>query len=380
VTSSVDIVLRNPSNAASPGGIGPAPVFADEAHSSCHATENGVTGSTTFAGGTLITSTDSSGGTATQEAIPDNPPPNYTRSATINHVGGHPTIVFNEQLVNPDGSLTVNAYHMYLFGPVAVGEQIVGQVTCGTTPSPLSPHDTTAPGCGIPVLVLADPTTPGSPPIVPAQVQMGVYDSGGLASISIPQITNGTAQVGDPNSSQAHLRFVPGQTGPLTISGTRANESDPMSLTFVATDGAGNRTQVQVQVANVGDVATATAQCTALEPTTDTTATTTAGGTTTTTASAITTTAAGGVTTTAVLAAGATTTTVSAGAATETTLGGGDPGGQSLAAQAGGPVQSTAVARTGVPIQSLVVVAMVSLLFGAVVLAGSRRSHPKSRG
>jgi hypothetical protein len=41
--------------------------------------------------------------------------------------------VFNEHVVNPDGSLTVNAGHEYLLGPTAVGDLIFGQSVCGVT-------------------------------------------------------------------------------------------------------------------------------------------------------------------------------------------------------------------------------------------------------
>ncbi|HUQ62751.1 MAG TPA: hypothetical protein VM121_03240 [Acidimicrobiales bacterium] len=252
VTSSVEIGRRVPTDAASPGGIGPGPIQADEAHATCTATEKGVTGSTSFTNGILYTSTNPDGGGATQEPIPDNPPPNYTRSATINHVGGHPTVVFNEQLVNTDGSLTVNAYHMLLFGPVAVGDQIVGQVTCGTTPSTLSPDDTIAPGCGIPVLVLADPTRAGSPPKAPRTETIGVFDAGGLKSITEVEANNARVQLGNPSgigedpSLPAYLRFMAGQKGPLAVSGVQETPDSPSSFSFKATDEAGNSTRCEV--------------------------------------------------------------------------------------------------------------------------------------
>lgn len=260
VTSSTDIVLRSPPDPLSPGGIGPGPVEADEVHSRCTADRNGVTGSASFVNGSLTTSTDATGDAATREPIPDYPPPNHTRSVPINNVGGHPTIVFNEQLWNADGSLTVNAYHMYLFGPVAVGEQIVGQVTCGTSRSRSSPKDTAAPTCGIPVV---EPAEPGNlKPLVPAQAEIGVVDSGGLSAISPPEVRNGTVRIGrEPGSAHEHLRFVPGQTGPLTVIGTRTDEGQPMRFSFVATDRAGNATEVKVEVTDIDGMATATATC-----------------------------------------------------------------------------------------------------------------------
>ena len=40
--------------------------------------------------------------------------------------------VFNEQIRNADGSITVNAAHQYVLGPTAVGELIIVQSRCGT--------------------------------------------------------------------------------------------------------------------------------------------------------------------------------------------------------------------------------------------------------
>lgn len=41
--------------------------------------------------------------------------------------------VLDEQIVNPDGSLTVNAAHQYFLGPTAVGELIIGHSVCDVT-------------------------------------------------------------------------------------------------------------------------------------------------------------------------------------------------------------------------------------------------------
>ncbi|HEX2699870.1 MAG TPA: hypothetical protein VHM89_06660 [Acidimicrobiales bacterium] len=144
VTSTVDIVLRTPANPASPGGFGPTvPNEGDELHSSCTANESGVTGSVRFVNAILATSTDESGEPKDTEPIPDNPPVNYTRTGEITNVGDHWRIVYNEQIKGADGSLTVNAIHMFLLGEIAVGEQIVGQVRCGVTHVDAAPATTT---------------------------------------------------------------------------------------------------------------------------------------------------------------------------------------------------------------------------------------------
>ena len=70
---------------------------------------------------------------------------------------------------------------------------------------------------------------------------MGVFDTGGLQSITNVEVTNGNVQVGiDPTSPFNHLTFVPGQTGPLVLVAQRSNPSLPMYWSFDATDAAGN--------------------------------------------------------------------------------------------------------------------------------------------
>jgi hypothetical protein len=243
VNSSADIVLRQPADPKSPGGFGPSPVEGDELHVSCTATKTGVTGTTHFVRGILSTTTDAEGSPKDQEPIPDDPPVNYTRSGVITNVGDVFGVVFNQQIVNPDGSLTVNAVHMYLFGPTAVGEMVKGQVTCGTSPSPLSVKDTVPPACGT---LVVEPTAPDNPtPKAPRTELIGVFDAGGLQSITNVQATNGTVQVGLPNGAP-YLKFTPGQAGPLQVTATRTPDAEasnsPMSWSFDATDKAGNKT------------------------------------------------------------------------------------------------------------------------------------------
>lgn len=244
-SSSVDIVLNNPANPAAPGGFGPPPLEGQQLHVVCSASAGSTTGSTNIVNGTLTTSTEpTSGDPVNQEAIPANPPVNYTRSGVINNVGVVFTVVFNQQIINADGSLTVNAVHSYLFGPTAVGEEIIGQVTCGTNPSSLVPNDTQAPTCGAPLVLLQGI---GGAPRVPQQVQEGIFDAQGIQTIDNIQTTNATVQVGqDPASSQAYLRFTPGQTGPLDIIATETDANLPTSFSFDATDTVGNKTHVVV--------------------------------------------------------------------------------------------------------------------------------------
>jgi hypothetical protein len=177
------------------------------------------------------------------EKVPEKPPVNYTKSGVITNVGDVFTVIYNEQIVNPDGSLTVNALHMYLFGPTAVGEMVRGQAVCGTTPSKLAVKDTVTPTCGTPVV---EPVAPDNPtPKSPRTELIGVFDAGGLKSITNVKVANGKEQIGNP-SGAPYLQLKPGQTGPLQITFTRTPEAETgnqqMTWSFDATDMAGNVT------------------------------------------------------------------------------------------------------------------------------------------
>lgn len=127
-----------------------------EVTSSCTASESGVSGTTTIANGKLVTSEGNPNvdGDETTVALPANPAPNTTINGAIETVGDTFRYVFNEQTVNADGSITVNAAHQYLLGPTAVGDLIIGQAVCGvtataattTTTTPSGSTTTTAPG------------------------------------------------------------------------------------------------------------------------------------------------------------------------------------------------------------------------------------------
>ncbi len=103
--------------------------------STCTASATGVTGSSTFTGATLRTSEGNpdADGDETEVAIPASPAPNTTHNGTIEAVGDTFRYVFNEQVRSADGSITVNAAHLYLLGPTAIGELIIGQSRCGIT-------------------------------------------------------------------------------------------------------------------------------------------------------------------------------------------------------------------------------------------------------
>ena len=119
---------------ASATGVGPGPFTAGSARSTCTASEAAVSGSVTISDGLLVTKTNpGTGAPETTVTIPASPSANDTYTGTIDHVGDSFRIVFNEQVVNADGSLTVNAAHLYLLGPTATGDLVIGQSVCGVT-------------------------------------------------------------------------------------------------------------------------------------------------------------------------------------------------------------------------------------------------------
>ena len=96
-------------------------------------------GTTTIKNGRVDTATDASGYPTNTVVVPDNPPPNYRVDFTIDNVGDHGHMVFNEQTNNVDTSLrtnpspptlTVNGAHMYMEGPTALGDVFIAQVQC----------------------------------------------------------------------------------------------------------------------------------------------------------------------------------------------------------------------------------------------------------
>ena len=108
---------------------------ASSASSTCTATESGVSASTTINDGVLQTSEGNPNveGDEVLVNIPTNPPPNYTVNGQIETVGDNFQYIFNEQIVNPDGSITVYAGHLRLLGPTAVGDVYWGKSECGVT-------------------------------------------------------------------------------------------------------------------------------------------------------------------------------------------------------------------------------------------------------
>ncbi|MGI8810424.1 MAG: hypothetical protein ACR2KK_21745 [Acidimicrobiales bacterium] len=162
VTSSASVTQGTQGTAEpnQPRGVGPGPIIADAVRSTCTASESGVSGETTITNGILETKYNAS----TQDPIesqpvPEKPPVNYTRSGTIDHVGDNFTVIYNEHITAADGTLTVNAVHLKLLGPTAVGDLIIGQSVCGITASAAPGTTTTTTQAGATTTTQAGATT-----------------------------------------------------------------------------------------------------------------------------------------------------------------------------------------------------------------------------
>jgi len=124
-------------SSASITDVGPGPINATGASSTCSASQSGVTGSAAITAGRLTTSEGAnldSDADNTVVDMPANPAPNTSFNAKLESVGDTFRVVLNEQMTSA-GSITVNAIHMYLLGPTAVGEAIIGQSRCSLTTS-----------------------------------------------------------------------------------------------------------------------------------------------------------------------------------------------------------------------------------------------------
>ncbi len=193
------------------------------AASTCSASETGLSASTTITGGTLMTdSGDDALGTAHDPVvvtIPTNPEPNTTYTGHI-HVNGTTDswrYVFNEQVVNLDGSITVYAAHQYLLGPTAVGDLYIGKADCGVTGDGTASTTTTTSGV---------PTTPPTvSTTLPVPTTLPPTPSTTVPSANLAQFCN-PAPIQQPNP----FSFVSGAAtpypSPIVVTGLTGTVTD----------------------------------------------------------------------------------------------------------------------------------------------------------
>lgn len=111
--------------------VGPQPFYARSVFGSCVATAGATTFTVQLTDAVVVTSTDRFGTPTSAVRVPANPPVGFTVPFVIDNVGDRGVVVFNERVANPDGSTTLNAVHMYMQGPIAVGDMVIAQARCG---------------------------------------------------------------------------------------------------------------------------------------------------------------------------------------------------------------------------------------------------------
>ncbi|MEO7557231.1 MAG: hypothetical protein ABIV94_11580 [Acidimicrobiales bacterium] len=146
VVDSTTVILGEPAASSATGsfltidrGVGSCIYFsqftANTVASTCTATAEGFTASTTFTNGQLVTLTDSNQYPTVAQNIADNPTPNLTIDGMF-FLSGLPepyTYIFNEQIIDPTtGALTVYAAHLIAKpDPGGTGGQAQGDVYLG---------------------------------------------------------------------------------------------------------------------------------------------------------------------------------------------------------------------------------------------------------
>ncbi len=101
-------------------GLGVLSGRIEAVNATCDATQAGVTGSASIVGLRLA-----------NISVPVNPAPNTVVNLAL------AKIIFNEQIRNQDGSLTVNAVHIKLNALVGKGDVILAQARCGPAAPPV---------------------------------------------------------------------------------------------------------------------------------------------------------------------------------------------------------------------------------------------------
>ncbi|HUR24363.1 MAG TPA: Ig-like domain-containing protein [Acidimicrobiales bacterium] len=234
-----DISDNDPFHAHAPDG---------EASSTCTATEAGLSASSRIVNGRLVVHTDPDGNPTEEITFPPSwdPAPNTTYEGALDNVGDRWRIVFNEQIVSPD-SITVNAVHLYLLGPIAVGDMVIGQSRCGVevpdpNAAPVAADDTysvrgTQPLVIGPAGVLANDTDPDGQPLS-ASILAPIRPpaSGGGAWTFPGQPANGTLALGHDGSFTytANDGFTGSDSFTYVASDSRG-KSDPATVTIAVT-------------------------------------------------------------------------------------------------------------------------------------------------
>lgn len=229
VASSVDVNNVNRAT-TQPGTTGSEIFSADLVHAECAAT-GAPAGFAAFTNAEFQLNSEG----PVVQAIDPNPAPNtrYDGQLLANGSTEHYHAIFNEQIANADGSLTVNAVHEFYDGPDVTGELIIGQVVCGLPGSqPPAPAD-----------VSLDITGPASVQVnSPARYFVTVHNAGpNDAMVAIPvSLTGGTiSQItgdcvkgkGKNGGFTCSALVSPGSSTSVVVDATSPRKPGTMTLT-----------------------------------------------------------------------------------------------------------------------------------------------------
>ncbi len=178
-----------------------------------------VSGSTTVTGGRLVTATDANQVPTTTVDVPTNPAPNTAINGSFVLSPSDTetyTYIFNEQTVNPDGSITVTAVHEILRGPTAKGDLYIGQVTCGVTGTvATTTTSTTRPSTTTTSTTVAPTTTTSTSTTTPGTTSTTMAPTSTTStSTTTPGTTSTTVA---PTSTTSTSTTTPGTTTTTTV-------------------------------------------------------------------------------------------------------------------------------------------------------------------
>ncbi|HUQ63208.1 MAG TPA: Calx-beta domain-containing protein [Acidimicrobiales bacterium] len=191
-----------------------AGLTATSVSATCNAAEAGITGSTTVTGGRIVFADpdDTRSGEPGENivVVPLTPSAGLEFSGPVENTPDSFRVVFNEQVVTA-GSITVNAMHIFLLGPNATGQVIVGQAHCDFTATPATTSTTQAPV-----------TTTTAAPVTTSTTQVPVTTS----TTAVP-VTTSTTQVPVTTSTTA----APVTTSTTAVPATTSTTAAPVTTT-----------------------------------------------------------------------------------------------------------------------------------------------------
>jgi len=175
--------------------------------------------------------------------VPNNPAPNttYNGHIEVNSSQDYWKYVFNEQVTNPDGSLTVYAGHEYLLGPTAKGDLFFGKSECGAVSATAANTTTTSASTTTTTTAMSTTTVPGgaatgttTTTTVPGG---GLPGSGGVLDPAtggaIPALGSGISTAGGPALKVSSNQVARGDR--VNLTGDQLPPGATLKMNFLST-------------------------------------------------------------------------------------------------------------------------------------------------